>query len=175
MTLASSIHQLFFFHKWLLKFKRFLKFITWNGLESISHLTRCIFLLIQQRKTNSRISLLHSQWKSYCNLQYFVIRFLHSHHFIWAVWFLLAGEDVHLDPSDVHAPAVLIKKFLREMPEPVLTFNFYDVAVDICCKWILHIWEVASIIDLLIVIPFVANWFYGWSVDLLNDLITCLW
>ena len=48
--------------------------------------------------------------------------------------FLIEGEDVYLDPADVHAPAVLIKKFLRELPEPLLTFEFYDMAVDICCK-----------------------------------------
>ncbi|XP_065054995.1 rho GTPase-activating protein 1-like isoform X2 [Rhopilema esculentum] len=42
------------------------------------------------------------------------------------------GENVVFDPADVHAPAVLIKKFLREMPEPLLTFEFYPVAADIC-------------------------------------------
>eukprot|EP00794_Sanderia_malayensis_P008615 gene8615-9545_t len=42
------------------------------------------------------------------------------------------GIDVQLDPNDVHSPAVLIKKFLREMPEPLLTFEFYDVAIDLC-------------------------------------------
>lgn len=41
---------------------------------------------------------------------------------------------VNLDPADVHAPAVLIKRFLREMPEPLLTFEFYDAAMDICSE-----------------------------------------
>ena len=32
---------------------------------------------------------------------------------------------------DVHCPAVLLKKFLRELPEPLLTFKLYDTVIKI--------------------------------------------
>lgn len=37
------------------------------------------------------------------------------------------GEDVEFEPEDdSHVAAVLLKKFLRELPEPLLTFELYD-------------------------------------------------
>ena len=45
---------------------------------------------------------------------------------------LLLGEDVDLlEYDDPHIPAVLIKMFLRELPEPLLTFEAYDRVVGI--------------------------------------------
>ncbi|XP_013774436.1 rho GTPase-activating protein 8-like [Limulus polyphemus] len=37
------------------------------------------------------------------------------------------GKTVNFDDySDIHVPAVIIKTFLRELPEPLLTFELYD-------------------------------------------------
>lgn len=33
------------------------------------------------------------------------------------------------NPEDIHCAAVIIKRFLRELPEPILTFNLYDKIV----------------------------------------------
>ncbi|XP_078359356.1 rho GTPase-activating protein 8-like [Oculina patagonica] len=33
------------------------------------------------------------------------------------------------DPEDIHCAAVIIKRFLRELPEPILTFKLYDTIV----------------------------------------------
>ncbi len=47
------------------------------------------------------------------------------HHF--TINHFLAGEIVQFVPEeDVHVAAVLLKKFLRELPEPLLTFQLYD-------------------------------------------------
>lgn len=41
-----------------------------------------------------------------------------------------AGHSVtYTNPDDVHCAAVIIKKFLRELPEPLMTFNLYDVII----------------------------------------------
>lgn len=41
-----------------------------------------------------------------------------------------AGHPVtYRNPDDVHCAAVIIKKFLRELPEPIMTFKLYDAIV----------------------------------------------
>lgn len=41
-----------------------------------------------------------------------------------------AGHSVtYNNPDDVHCAAVIIKKFLRELPEPLMTFNLYDIII----------------------------------------------
>ncbi len=53
------------------------------------------------------------------------------------------GETVELtELGDCHLPAVLIKLFLRELPEPLLTFQAYTSIVEIrggcynySCMW----------------------------------------
>lgn len=43
-----------------------------------------------------------------------------------------AGEKVEFQQhSDVHLAAVLIKLFLRELPEPLLTFESYDAIIEL--------------------------------------------
>ena len=39
------------------------------------------------------------------------------------------------NPDDVHCAAVIIKKFLRELPEPLMTFNLYDIIIASTCKY----------------------------------------
>ncbi|XP_062374394.1 rho GTPase-activating protein 8-like [Sardina pilchardus] len=42
------------------------------------------------------------------------------------------GKPVNFDEyGDVHVPAVILKTFLRELPEPLLTFALYDQILDI--------------------------------------------
>lgn len=33
------------------------------------------------------------------------------------------------NPGDIHCAAVIIKKFLRELPEPIMTFKLYDIII----------------------------------------------
>lgn len=41
-----------------------------------------------------------------------------------------AGHSVtYKNPDDVHCAAVIIKKFLRELPEPLMTFRLYDIII----------------------------------------------
>ena len=40
------------------------------------------------------------------------------------------------DPEDIHCAAVIIKRFLRELPEPILTFRLYDTVVTSTCKYL---------------------------------------
>jgi Rho GTPase-activating protein 1 len=48
------------------------------------------------------------------------------HHFKY-IHVILLGENVQfVEEEDVHVAAVLLKKFLRELPEPLLTFKLYD-------------------------------------------------
>ena len=48
------------------------------------------------------------------------------HHFEY-IHVILLGENVQfVEEEDVHVAAVLLKKFLRELPEPLLTFKLYD-------------------------------------------------
>lgn len=39
------------------------------------------------------------------------------------------------DPEDIHCAAVIIKRFLRELPEPILTFKLYDTIVNSTRKY----------------------------------------
>lgn len=41
------------------------------------------------------------------------------------------GLSVHYkNPEDIHCAAVIIKRFLRELPEPILTFKLYDTVIQ---------------------------------------------
>jgi hypothetical protein len=49
-----------------------------------------------------------------------------------------AGEHVDFAKlGDAHIPAALIKSFLRQLPEPVLTYDLYDHIVYVQCECIL--------------------------------------
>ena len=37
--------------------------------------------------------------------------------------------------DDTHLPAAIMKKFLRELPDPLLTFALYDQVMDACGKF----------------------------------------
>ena len=62
-----------------------------------------------------------------------------------------AGESVDFSQSgEVHCAAVIIKKFLRELPEPLLTFKLYDAIIGIpskCWGWLA--WHLAYFICLI--------------------------
>ena len=42
------------------------------------------------------------------------------------------------DPEDIHCAAVIIKRFLRELPEPILTFKLYDTIVKSTSKYFIQ-------------------------------------
>lgn len=50
-----------------------------------------------------------------------------------------AGKPVNFDDyGDIHVPAVILKTFLRELPQPLLTFEAYEQILDItstCLPW----------------------------------------
>ena len=47
-----------------------------------------------------------------------------------------AGKPVNFDDyADVHIPAVILKTFLRELPEPLLTFRVYSQVQDLLSEW----------------------------------------
>ncbi len=41
--------------------------------------------------------------------------------------------------GDVHLPAALLKSFLRQLPEPIMTFDLYDHTVRVQCEYQLHV------------------------------------
>ena len=51
------------------------------------------------------------------------------------VYVSIPGHEVDLEShGDPHLAAVLIKLFLRELPEPLLTFDLYDPILELKCK-----------------------------------------
>jgi len=45
------------------------------------------------------------------------------------------GVPVNFDElGDVHVPAAIIKSFLRQLPEPLLTYDLYDHIIHVQCK-----------------------------------------
>lgn len=40
-----------------------------------------------------------------------------------------SGEEIVFEDGDVHIAAVILKTFLRELGEPLLTFDLYDTVV----------------------------------------------
>jgi len=49
-----------------------------------------------------------------------------------------AGEEIEFEAhSDIHLAAVLVKTFLRELPEPLLTFSAYNQVMQLISKrWV---------------------------------------
>lgn len=49
---------------------------------------------------------------------------------------VFAGATVNLrEMEDVHLAAVILKTFLRELPEPLLTYQLYNDIVNFACKY----------------------------------------
>lgn len=50
---------------------------------------------------------------------------------------LPSGKPVSFEQySDVHVPAVILKTFLRELPEPLLTFTLYNHIQDLTSEFL---------------------------------------
>ena len=48
----------------------------------------------------------------------------------------VAGKPVDFYKlGDVHIPAAILKSFLRQLPEPILTYDLYDHIVHVQCKF----------------------------------------
>jgi len=48
---------------------------------------------------------------------------------------LFAGIEVNFaELNNVHIPAAMLKSFLRQLPEPLLTFELYDHIVHVQCR-----------------------------------------
>lgn len=48
-----------------------------------------------------------------------------------------SGKPVNFEQySDVHVPAVILKTFLRELPEPLLTFTLYNQIQDLTSEYL---------------------------------------
>jgi len=54
---------------------------------------------------------------------------------------LNAGSEVDFtELNSVHIPAAMLKSFLRQLPEPLLTYELYDHIVRVQCMFIyIHI------------------------------------
>ena len=47
----------------------------------------------------------------------------------------LPGTEVNFEElGDVHIPAAILKSFLRQLQEPLLTFDLYDHTIRVQCK-----------------------------------------
>ena len=48
---------------------------------------------------------------------------------------LLVGVPVDFDQlGDIHIPAAILKSFLRQLPEPLLTYDLYDHIIHVQCE-----------------------------------------
>lgn len=59
---------------------------------------------------------------------------LFCHFFFVSLYLIISLEnkDISLETcDDVHAVACLLKLYLRELPEPVLSFRFYETFISI--------------------------------------------
>ena len=46
------------------------------------------------------------------------------------------GREVDFESFyDIHIPAVIMKSFLRQLPEPLLTFDLYDHIIHVQCAY----------------------------------------
>jgi len=50
---------------------------------------------------------------------------------------LFAGADVDFaELGNVHIPAAMLKSFLRQLPEPLLTYELYDHIIHVQCSYL---------------------------------------
>ena len=60
-----------------------------------------------------------------------------SGRYVWAFisGYIITGKDVNYsNPDDIHCAAVIIKRFLRELPDPILTFKLYETIITSTSK-----------------------------------------
>lgn len=55
------------------------------------------------------------------------------------------GKEVQLCEEDTHVVASLLKTFLRELQEPLLTFELYDEIVEFLSKLLQNFWELKTV------------------------------
>lgn len=56
--------------------------------------------------------------------------------FLFLSLMLLVGATVNFrEMEDVHLAAVILKTFLRELPEPLLTYQLYNDIVNFTCMF----------------------------------------
>lgn len=49
---------------------------------------------------------------------------------VYVYVYMCIGEEVNFSRDDVHLAAVILKTFLRELPEPLLTYQLYNDIVN---------------------------------------------
>lgn len=47
------------------------------------------------------------------------------------------------DYRDIHVPAVILKTFLRELPQPLLTFQAYEQILGITSMYLSQLWPLS--------------------------------
>lgn len=75
-----------------------------------------------------------------------------SGRYVWAFLssYIISGKDVNYsNPEDIHCAAVIIKRFLRELPEPILTFKLYETIITSSSKCQISVHSFQSFPDLL--------------------------
>lgn len=94
-----------------------------------------------------------------------------SRRYVWAFisGYIITGKDVNYNnPQDIHCAAVIIKRFLRELPEPILTFKLYETIITSTSKCQISIHSFQLFPDLL------TGNTQGEPIDLCNTFISAL-
>ena len=56
---------------------------------------------------------------------------------------VIVGAVVDFDKlGDVHIPAAILKSFLRQLPEPLLTYELYDHIIHVQCQLLVCVFHV---------------------------------
>jgi len=55
---------------------------------------------------------------------------------------VLAGIEVNFaELGNVHIPAAMLKSFLRQLPEPLLTYELHDHIIHVQCLYLISPWH----------------------------------
>ena len=79
--------------------------------------------------------ILISEWPVLQIAAYKRISVLIKYGFSYTQFVCLLGTHVDFESmGDVHIPAAILKSFLRQLPEPLLTYDLYDHIVHVQCE-----------------------------------------